>query len=100
MLLKMAEGPMGLPHESVEVNNPQATTRNEFGWASAMVVVAVEQLLPGIDCDAEAEAYRLRDIESRETKEQRHLVNGGKDRAWYYSQLEAEVIHVGQKEQS
>lgn len=98
MLLKMAEGPMGLPHESVEVNNPQATTRNEFGWASAMVVVAVEQLLHGVDCDAEAEAFRVREIERREARELKQLVNGGKDRAWYYNQLEADVIHVGQKQ--
>ena len=94
MLIQMAEGPFGLPHESVEVSNTQATTRNEFGWASAMVVVAVEQLLPGIDCDAEAEAFRLREIETREAKQVGNPVNKGKDRAWYYEQLEADVIHT------
>ncbi len=53
MLLKMALGPRGLPHESVNVNDPSRSTREEFGWANAMVVVAVERLLPGVDCDAE-----------------------------------------------
>jgi meiotically up-regulated gene 157 (Mug157) protein len=91
MLLKMAYG-NGLMHESVHVNTLSSYTRPEFGWANAMLVVAVETLL-GIDCDAEAEGYRLAEISKREQSEARMPANGGRDAPQYYEQLEATVVH-------
>jgi meiotically up-regulated gene 157 (Mug157) protein len=92
MLLKMAKG-NGLVHESVHVDTPSQFSRPEFGWANAMMVVAVEQLL-GVDCDVEAEAHRLQAIEQREAKQQHAAPNGGRDLPTYYEQLEAGIVHV------
>ena len=39
-LLKMASG-NGLAHESVNIDNLEAITRPEFGWANAMTVRAI-----------------------------------------------------------
>ncbi len=47
----------GLSHESVDVDDPEMLTRLEFGWANALTVAAVEQLL-GVDCDDLAEVVR------------------------------------------
>lgn len=91
MLLKMAQG-NGLVHESVHVSNTGQFTRPEFGWANAMFVVAVEQLL-GIDCDAEAEVHRLATIKQREAAGPRTAANGGRDIPSYYEQLEAGIVH-------
>jgi meiotically up-regulated gene 157 (Mug157) protein len=91
MLLKMAYG-NGLVHESVHVDNLSSYTRPEFGWANAMLVVAVETLL-GIDCDAEAELHRLADIKRREQREPRVPANQGRDIPQYYEQLEATIRH-------
>lgn len=92
MLLKMAKG-NGLVHESVNVDNPTMFSRPEFGWANAMLVVAVEQLL-GVDCDVEAEGHRLDSIGEREAKQHHAVPNGGRDLPTYYEQLEAGIVHV------
>ncbi|GAX78463.1 hypothetical protein CEUSTIGMA_g5902.t1 [Chlamydomonas eustigma] len=92
MILEMASG-NGLVHESVNVDTPQHFTRAEFGWANAMAVVAVEQLL-GVDCDEEAERHRLKVIMEYESKEPGRVPNGGQDSHQYYSQLEASIPHV------
>jgi meiotically up-regulated gene 157 (Mug157) protein len=92
MLLKMAEG-NGLVHESVHVDRPGSFSRAEFGWANAMTVVMVEQLL-GVDCDAEAEEFRLRSIAERESKERTVLPNHDVDGPKYYEQLEAGIQHA------
>jgi meiotically up-regulated gene 157 (Mug157) protein len=91
MLLKMAFG-NGLVHESVHVSALSRFTRPEFGWANAMLVVAVESLL-GVDCDAEAEVHRLAVIAQREGREARMPANKGRDIPQYYEQLEAGIIH-------
>eukprot|EP00878_Enallax_costatus_P036962 GHUV01041626.1.p1 GENE.GHUV01041626.1~~GHUV01041626.1.p1 ORF type:complete len:267 (-),score=70.69 GHUV01041626.1:193-915(-) len=91
MLLNMAQG-NGLVHESVHVSSTGQFTRPEFGWANAMFVVAVEQLL-GVDCDAEAEVHRLVTIQQREAAEPRTPANRGKDIPQYYEQLEASINH-------
>jgi hypothetical protein len=90
-LLLMAKG-NGLVHESVEVNNPGAYTRPEFGWANAMAAVAIEQLL-GEDCDAAAEQLRLAQVEEREKAERGQVPNGGPDLTSYYELLEAHIQH-------
>ena len=91
-LLHMAAS-NGLMHESVHVDDPSKFSRAEFGWANAMLVVAVEQLL-GIDCDRAAEAYRLQVISERESKERHAMPNKGRDIPLYYETLEAVVAHV------
>jgi meiotically up-regulated gene 157 (Mug157) protein len=91
MLLKMAFG-NGLVHESVHVSSISRFTRPEFGWANAMLVVAVESLL-GVDCDAEAEVHRLAAIAQREGHEARMPANKGRDIPQYYEQLEAGIMH-------
>jgi hypothetical protein len=83
----------GLVHEGVNVDNEGAFTRPDFGWANAMLVVAVESLL-GIDCDAAAEEHRLETIREREGRERGAVPNGGADHAAYYEQLEAAIHHV------
>lgn len=92
LLLQMAHG-NGLVHESVHVDNINMFTRPEFGWANAMVVVAVEQLL-GMDCDVEAEQHRLDNIKQRERMEVKVPSNKDSDKPQYYEQLEATIIHV------
>lgn len=92
MLLKMAQG-NGLVHESVHVDTPTQFSRPEFGWANAMLVVVVEQLL-GVDCDVEAEAHKLQSIRQREAQQQHTAPNGGRDLPTYYEQLEAGIVHV------
>jgi hypothetical protein len=87
----MAQG-NGLVHESVNVDNPGAYTRPEFGWANAMAVVAIEQLL-GVDCDEAAEQHRLRQIMQREGPQKFQPANHGEDRSYYYEMLEATVQH-------
>jgi hypothetical protein len=61
----------GLMHESVRVNlrvdEPADCTRPVFEWANAMAVATVEVLLPGVDCDVEAQALHLRAIRERES---------------------------------
>lgn len=79
-------------HESVHVDTLSSFTRPEFGWANAMLVVAVETLL-GVDCDAEAEVHRLAEISRREQHEARIPANRGKDMPQFYEQLEASVMH-------
>lgn len=91
MLLKMAHG-NGLVHESVHVNQLSSFTRPEFGWANAMAVVAIENLL-GVDCDEAAEKHRLQSIGEREQREPQVPANKGNDIAQYYEQLEASIIH-------
>ncbi|WIA31767.1 hypothetical protein OEZ86_002639 [Tetradesmus obliquus] len=91
MLLKMAFG-NGLVHESVHVSSISRFTRPEFGWANAMLVVAVESLL-GVDCDLEAEVHRLAGIAQREGHEARMPANKGRDIPQFYEQLEAGIIH-------
>ncbi|WIA43728.1 hypothetical protein OEZ86_010154 [Tetradesmus obliquus] len=91
MMLKMAYG-NGLVHESVHVSSLSSFTRPEFGWANAMLVVAVETLL-GVDCDAEAEKHRLMEIGKREQIEAHMPANGGRDTPQYYEQLEAAIVH-------
>eukprot|EP00882_Tetradesmus_deserticola_P016895 GHRQ01018074.1.p1 GENE.GHRQ01018074.1~~GHRQ01018074.1.p1 ORF type:complete len:298 (+),score=78.76 GHRQ01018074.1:881-1774(+) len=91
MLLKMASG-NGLVHESVHVSAISRFTRPEFGWANAMLVVAVETLL-GVDCDAQAEVHRLAAIAQREGQEVRVPANQGRDIPQYYEQLEASIKH-------
>jgi meiotically up-regulated gene 157 (Mug157) protein len=82
----------GLMHESVHVDSPQLFSRAEFGWANAMLVVAVERLL-GVDCDAAAEAQRLRDVKAREAGDRRVPANRGADLPEYYALLEAGIKH-------
>lgn len=60
------------------------------GWAQAMLVVTVEQLL-GVDCDAEAETLRTQEINEGIAKQPFSLANQGQDRAYYYNLLSAEV---------
>ncbi|WIA23260.1 hypothetical protein OEZ85_000031 [Tetradesmus obliquus] len=48
---------------------------------------------PGVDCDAEAEVYRLAEIGRREQSEARMPANGGRDAPQYYEQLEAAIVH-------
>lgn len=89
-LLKMQCG-NGLMHESVDVNNLNHCTRPVFEWANALAVVLGEHLL-GLDCDAEAEAFRLIEVKDSEKKDtQVHPRNGGEDLPLYYQRLEAEV---------
>ena len=88
-LLQMASV-NGLMHESVHVDSPERFTRAEFGWANAMTVVAVEQLL-GVDCDQAAAKHRLKLIAEREAKEPRPMPNHGPDDALYYELLEATI---------
>lgn len=95
MLLKMAQG-NGLVHESVHVSNTGQFTRPEFGWANAMFVVMVEQLL-GVDCDAEAEVHRLAAIQQREAADPHIPANMGQDIPQYYEQLEAGINHQQQQ---
>lgn len=95
LLLKMAAG-NGLVHESVHVDWITRFSRAEFGWANAMTVVMLEHLL-GVDCDVEAEKFRLNSIAERESKEEGFLPNGDADGPKYYEQLEAGIIHVGGK---
>jgi hypothetical protein len=68
-LLKMQCG-NGLMHESVRVDlrvdEPADCTRPVFEWANAMAAASVEALLPGVDCDVEAQALHLRAIKERE----------------------------------
>jgi hypothetical protein len=92
MMLKMAYG-NGLMHESVHVGQLSSFTRPEFGWANAMLVVVVENLL-GVDYDAEAEVHRLTEISKREQKEPRMPANKGTDTPQYYEQLEANIMHA------
>lgn len=92
MVLKMAHG-NGLVHESVHVDNINMFTRPEFGWANAMLVVAVEHLL-GIDCDVEAEKHRLDKIKQRELVEVKVPPNKGSDEPSYYERLEATMNHI------
>jgi hypothetical protein len=87
----MAQG-NGLVHESVNVNNPGAYTRPEFGWANAMAAVAIEQLL-GVDCDEAAEKQRLGKVLEREKREPSRAPNGGEDLTSYYELLEAHIQH-------
>jgi hypothetical protein len=91
-LPKMAAG-NGLVHESVHVDWIGRFSRPEFGWANAMSVVMLEQLL-GVDCDLEAEKFRLTSIAEREAKELGELSNHDIDAPKYYEQLEAGIIHV------
>lgn len=84
----------GLMHESVNVDNPSQFSRAEFGWANAMLVVAVEQLL-GADCDDAAEEHRLAEVTVREDREPRKPANKGPDSPLYYETLEANVQYVG-----
>lgn len=93
MLIKMAAG-NGLVHESVHVDSTTRFSRAEFGWANAMTVVMLEQLL-GVDCDLEAERFRLTSISDREKQEMGFPPNGGADIPQYYEQLEAGIVHVG-----
>jgi meiotically up-regulated gene 157 (Mug157) protein len=83
----------GFMHESVHVDDPDKFSRAEFGWANAMLVVAVERLL-GVDCDRAAESYRLQVISERESKEPHTMPNKGRDMPLYYETLEAAVQHV------
>jgi meiotically up-regulated gene 157 (Mug157) protein len=92
MMLKMAYG-NGLMHESVHVDHLSSFTRPEFGWANAMLVVVVENLL-GVDCDAEAEVHRLAEISKREQKEPHMPANKGTDIPQYYEQLQANIMHA------
>ena len=92
LLPKMAAG-NGLVHESVHVDWIGRFSRPEFGWANAMSVVMLEQLL-GVDCDLEAEKFRLSSIAEREAKEPGTLPNNDLDAPKYYEQLEAGIIHV------
>lgn len=85
----MAQG-NGLVHESVDVNQPGAYTRPEFGWANAMAAVAIEQLL-GVDCDQAAELQRLEQVMEREKRQPSTAPNGGKDLTSYYELLEAHI---------
>lgn len=93
MLLKMSSG-NGLVHESVHVDYTARFSRAEFGWANAMSVVMLEHLL-GVDCDLEAERFRLNNIAEREGQEAEAPPNGDADSPKYYEQLEAGIIHVG-----
>lgn len=93
MLLKMSSG-NGLVHESVHVDFTARYSRAEFGWANAMSVVMLEHLL-GVDCDLEAERFRLQNIAEREGRESEAPPNGDADSPKYYEQLEAGIIHVG-----
>jgi hypothetical protein len=96
LLLKMAAG-NGLVHESVHVEYTTRFSRPEFGWANAMTVVMLEHLL-GVDCDVEAEKFRLKSIAEREAGDGGALPpNGDADAPKYYEQLEAGIIHVGGK---
>lgn len=89
-LLKMQCG-NGLMHESVDVNNMNHCTRPVFEWANALAVVLGEYGL-GLDCDAEAEMYRLMEVKvSEEGDTQQRPRNGGQDLPLYYQRLEAEV---------
>jgi hypothetical protein len=95
MLLKMAAG-NGLVHESVHVDYTTRFSRAEFGWANAMTVVMLERLL-GVDCDMEAERFRLSAVAKREQHDAQFPPNGDDDRPHYYEQLEAGIIHVSTK---
>lgn len=95
LLMKMSAG-NGLVHESVHVDLTARFSRPEFGWANAMTVVMLEQLL-GIDCDVEAERFRLRSIAEREAREPATMPNGDADAPKYYEQLEAGIVHVTAK---
>jgi hypothetical protein len=92
LLLKMAAS-NGLMHESVHVDETSHFSRPEFGWANAMTVVMLEQLL-GVDCDVEAEKHRLGAIAEREAGDEGQPPNGGGDLPQYYEQLEAGITHV------
>ena len=83
----------GLMHESVHVDAPERFSRAEFGWANALTVVAVEQLL-GIDCDEAAAKHRLNSIKEREDKEPGAMPNKGPDDPLYYELLESSIAHV------
>lgn len=97
-LLPLMAAGNGLVHESVHVNQTTRFSRPEFGWANAMTVVMLEQLL-GVDCDAEAEQQRLAAIAQREAEElSEPPPNGGPDLPQYYEQLESGIIHVVAKE--
>jgi hypothetical protein len=91
LLLKMSAG-NGLVHESVHVDFTTRFSRAEFGWANAMTVVMLEQLL-GVDCDTEAEKFRMASIQERESREAQFAPNGDADLPQYYEQLEAGIIH-------
>lgn len=67
MLLDMDCG-TGTMHESVHVDQVFSCTRTVFQWANAAATTAVQALL-GVDCDAEAEAARLKAIRTREVGE-------------------------------
>lgn len=68
MLLDMECG-SGTMHESVHVDEPMSCTRQVFQWANAAATTAIQALL-GVDCDAEAEAARLKEIRKREAREE------------------------------
>lgn len=74
--------------ESVHVDAPKIFTRAEFGWANAMLVVAVEQLL-GVDCNMLADQHHLSKINEREAKEPYMMPNNGPDNPLFYETLEA-----------
>ncbi len=66
MLLDMECG-SGTMHESVHVDEVSSCTRTVFQWANAAATTAIQALL-GVDCDAEAETARLKDIRKRESR--------------------------------
>lgn len=89
-LLKMQCG-NGLMHESVNVDNLNHCTRPIFEWANALAVVVAEAAL-GIDCESEAEKFRLKEIADREVNDQgTKPANGGADLPLYYQGVEAAV---------
>jgi meiotically up-regulated gene 157 (Mug157) protein len=92
MLLKTAVG-NGLIHESVDVSQPSAYTRPEFGWANAMFVVAVEQML-ATDCEPFAQRFHLETIEAREKQQPGGVPNQGPDLTAYYERIEHHIMHA------
>ena len=95
-------GGSGLMHESVWMEDWNTFTRDDFGWANSMLLATVEALLPGVDCDAEAQALHLRAIREREglvanaTEAAGGSSSGGPagDRAVFFERLEQTINTV------
>ncbi len=107
--LSNMRGGSGLMHESVWMEDFNNTfTREDFGWANSMLLASVEALLPGVDCDAEAQALHLRAIREREGLVPNATASAGgssgaghgerSDRAVYFERLEQTVNTVAADE--
>eukprot|EP00123_Amoebidium_parasiticum_P008515 comp18859_c3_seq1/m.20908 comp18859_c3_seq1/g.20908 ORF comp18859_c3_seq1/g.20908 comp18859_c3_seq1/m.20908 type:complete len:593 (-) comp18859_c3_seq1:362-2140(-) len=84
ILLKMQCG-NGLMHESVNVNDLNACSRMDFGWANVMLVTLMENTL-GLVCDDVAEEMRHQQV-------LKSAQSPGDDPLWY-NLMEAEINYA------